>query len=347
MKKYLLLFCLMAMVQVAFAENLEKESFLSETRVLQDSVVIEFGKSGRVVIIVESKEDFERLKLMNINQIISELDLEENKQTGELTIVEIKRKDGSTKEIVKVREDGSETEVNVAGVRVYVDESGPNTKVKVETGTRKNSDPPFRSYFNVDLGVNNYLQDGKFPTSDNPYAVKGWGSWMVGLNWMAAQRISKGFHWDFGIGFHFYNFKFENRDYQAVRGEEAIDFIQRTDVDGFKSKISSSYLTAMTMLELDFGQMNDNGRRGLKLAAGPYVGYRLGGQSKYVYEEIGGSGRQKDKEATGLYLENLRYGIRGELGVGRVKFFTTYDLNELFQEGKGPALNPITFGVVF
>lgn len=347
MKKYLLLFCLMALVQVAFASDLKDNPILTESLVMKDSVVVEFGKSGKVVIIVESKEDFEKLKLMNINQIISELDLEENKETGELTIVEIRKRDGSVKEVVKVYEDGAETEVNVAGVRVYVDESGENTRVKVETGPKKNSDPPFRSYFTMDLGVNNYLEDGAFPTSDEPYAVKGWGSWMVGMNWMAAQRISKGFHWNFGIGFHFYNFKFENRDYQAVRGEDAIDFIQRTDVDGFKSKISSSYLTATTMLELDFGQMNDQGKRGMKIAAGPYIGYRLGGQSKYVYEEIGGSGRQKDKEATGLYLENLRYGIRGELGVGRVKFFTTYDLNELFQEGKGPALNPITFGVVF
>ena len=103
----------------------------------------------------------------------------------------------------------------------------------------------------------------------------------------------------------------------------------------------------MTMLELDFGKMNDQGRKGLKVAAGPYVGYRLGGQSKYVYHELEGSGRHKDKQDTGLYLENLRYGIRGEIGFGRVKFFTAYDLNELFQEGKGPELNPITFGIVF
>ena len=302
MKKYLLLFCLMAVVQVAFASNLTENTILTESKIMKDSVVVEFGKSGKVVIIVESKEDFEKLKLMNINQIISELDLEENEETGDLTIVEIRKRDGSVKEVVKVYEDGGNSEVNVGGVRVYVDESGENTRVKVETGAKKKSDPPFRSYFNIDLGVNNYLEDGSFPTSDKPYAVKGWGSWMVGMNWMAAQRISKGFHWNFGIGFHFYNFKFENRDYQAVRGEEAIDFIQRTDVDGFKSKISSSYLTATTMLELDFGQMNDQGKRGLSIAAGPYIGYRLGGQSKYVYEEIGGSGRQKDKEATSHYF---------------------------------------------
>ncbi|WP_268034442.1 outer membrane beta-barrel protein [Algoriphagus sp. PAP.12] len=346
MKRYLLLFCLMALVQMAYAYEMPPAI---DHQINQDSVVIEFGKNGKVVILVDSKEDFEKLKSMNINDIIRSLDLEENEETGELTIVEVKMKDGSSKELVKVREDGPETEVQIGNMRIYVDESGPNTKVKVEPGgKKKNSDPPFRTYFNIDLGVNNYLSsDGGFPTSDNPYAVKGWGSWNLGLNWMAAQRLSKGFYWDFGIGFQFYNFKFENRDFQAVRGEDMVEFIQRDDVNGFKSKISASYITAMTMLELDFGKMNDNGRRGLRLAAGPYVGYRLGGQSKYVYRELGGSGRKKDKQDTGLYLENLRYGLRGEIGVGRVTFFTTYDMNSLFQDQKGPELNPITFGVVF
>jgi len=336
----------MALVQIGIASSLP--SLETYKTVMTDSVVVEFGKSGKIVIIVDSKEDFEKLKLMNINQIIRELDLEENEDSGELTIVEIKKKDGTTKEVVKVREDWDETEVYIGGMRILVDESGENTKVRVESGSKKNSDPPFRTYFNLDLGINTYLDgDGKFPTSDNPYAAKGWGSWNVGINWMAAQRLSKGFYWDFGIGFQFYNFKFENRDYQAVRGDNMIEFAQRTDVDGFKSKISASYITATTMLELDFGKMNDNGRKGLRIAAGPYVGYRLGGQSKYVYKELGGSGRKKDKQNTGLYLNNFRYGVRGEIGVGRIKFFTTYDLNTLFQEDKGPELNPITFGIVF
>jgi len=46
-------------------------------------------------------------------------------------------------------------------------------------------------------------------------------------------------------------------------------------------------------------------------------------------------------------LENLRYGLRGEIGIGKdLAFFSTYDLNEFFQPGKGPALNPITFGII-
>lgn len=345
MKKYLLLLCLMAIVQIGYAStNLSNLDRL----VNSDSVIVEFGKSGKIVIIVNNKEDFEKLKAMNINEIIRELDLKQNEETGELTIVQIQKKDGTSKDIVKVKEDGMETEVSIGGLRVLVDESGSNTKVKIESGQKKKTDPPFRTYFNIDLGINNYLDvDGSIPSSDNPYAVKGWGSWNIGLNWMAAQRISKGFYWDFGIGFQFNNFKFENRDFQAIRGDNEIEFLQRNDVDGFKSKISASYITAMTMLELDFGKMNDNGRRGIRVAAGPYVGYRLGGRSKYVYRELEGSGRKIDKQDTGLYLQNFRYGLRGEIGVGRVTFFSTYDMNQLFQDGKGPELHPITFGIIF
>jgi hypothetical protein len=342
MKKYLLLFCLMAFVQLAFGKP--DAGMLVE----KDTIIIEFGKSGKIALVVDNKEDFEKLKNMNINQIIQELDLKLDEETGDLVIVEVAGKSGS-KEIVKVTEDWNKTEVTVGGIRILVDETEPmNTKVKVETGLRKKSDPPFRTYFNLDLGINNYLdENGNFPGSSSPYAVRGWGSWNVGLNWMASQRISKGFHWDLGLGVQWYNFKFENRDFQAVRGDGEIDFIQRNDVNGFKSKISASYLTAMSLFKLDFGKMNDQGRKGFRVAAGPYAGYRLGGRSKYVYRPLEGGGRRKEHLPTGIYLNNFRYGVRGEIGVGRFNFFGTYDINTLFQNGAGPELNPIAFGVIF
>ncbi|MCH7403622.1 outer membrane beta-barrel protein [Belliella kenyensis] len=342
MKKYLLLFSLMAVVQFAFGTT------LSQRLTANDSIIIEFGKSGKIVLLIDSKEDFDKLKAMDVNEIIRQLDVELNKETGEWNIVEHKTKIGN-REIVTVKEQGPETEVTVGRVKVIVDESDGNTKVKVEsTERKKKKEPAFKTDFNIDLGINSYLNaDGDFPSSADPFATKGWGSWNVGLNWMASQRISKGFYWDFGLGFQWYNFKFENRDFQAVRGVDEIEFIQRTDVNGFKSKISASYLTAQTLLKLDFGRMNDNGHKGLRIAAGPYIGYRLGGRSKYVYREFDGGGRRKEKLNTGTFLNNYRYGLRGELGVGRLNFFTTYDLNTLFQEGRGPELNPITFGVIF
>jgi hypothetical protein len=343
MKKLFLILAFLGLVQVSMAAEHPEQILDKKHIVLKDSVVIEFGKAGRIVILVQSTEDFEKLKLMNINQIISELGVKENKETGEVTLVEIHKKDGSVKEVVRVNENGLETEVRLGRLSVLVDESGLDTKVKIETDSKEKKDPPFKTNFTLDLGVNNFLQKGKLPTSDQPYATKGWGSWNVGLNWMGSQRLSDSWRWNFGLAFQWYNFKFENRDFQAVRGQDQISFVERTDVTGIKSKLSASYLTAMTLLEVNLGK---NKGKGLTLAAGPYIGYRLGGRSKFVYEESGRSLDQTEKINTGLYLENLRYGFRGELGIGKnITFFSTYDLNELFQEGKGPALNPITFGI--
>jgi hypothetical protein len=340
MKKIILFICLMALVQVGFANG---TSILSQ----KDSVIVEFGKSGKIVLIVENKDDFEKLKNMNINQIVKELDLSVDQETGKLTIVELKNSAGS-KEIISVREEGPETEVRIGKIKILVDESRNGTTVKLENQKRKTVSPPFRTYTKLDLGINNYLDSERnFPSSDLPYAAKGWGSWNVGFNWMASQRIVKGVYWDFGMGLQWYNFKFENNNYQAVKGANSIEFIERTGVNSIKSKISASYLTAQTMLQLDFGKMNNQGKKGLRLATGPYIGYRLGGNSKFVGRENNETFRFKDKQDTGLYLNNLRYGMRGEIGVGSFTFFSTYDFNTLFSAGKGPELNPITFGIVF
>ena len=343
MKKLVLLLAFLGCAFLAEAKTNPETTLKTMIPTLKDSVVIEFGKAGRIVIMVESLADFEKLKGMNINQIIAELGVQENKATGEVTLVELHKKDGSVNEVVRVYENGAETEVRVGRMRVFVDESGADTKVKFETDAKKEDNPNFSTHFNLDLGINNFLQKGSFPTSDQPYATKGWGSWNVGLNWMGSQRLSDRLRWNFGLGFQWYNFKFENRDIQAVRGRDQIGFVERTDVTGVKSKLSASYLTAMTLLKANLGKDKD---KGLSLAVGPYIGYRLGGRSKFVYEESGRTADRTEKINTGLYLENLRYGFRGEVGVGKhLTFFSTYDLNELFQEGKGPSLNPITFGI--
>jgi hypothetical protein len=340
MKNTILFMCLMALVQIGYAND-------NKSIAHKDSVIVEFGKSGKIVLIVENKEDFEKLKNMNINEIVRELDIKVDESTGNLTIVELKNSTG-TKEIITVREDGPETEVRIGRIKILVDESNNGTRVKVENDKKKTVSPPFRSYTKFDLGINNYLNtDNNLPSTDLPYAAKGWGSWNVGFNWMASQRIVKGVYWDFGLGIQWYNFKFENTNTQAVKGSNSIDFIERNDVNAIKSKISASYLMAQTMLQVDFGKMHNQGKRGLRLAAGPYVGYRLGGNSKFVGREMNSSVRFKDKQDTGLYLNNLRYGMRGEIGVGSFTLFSTYDFNTLFQAGKGPELNPVTFGITF
>jgi hypothetical protein len=341
MKKYLFAILFMALVQVAFGSSgIEPDHYAN------DSIIVEFGNSGKMVFVIDNPEDFERLKKMDINQIIKELELPTSQGGGERTVVEIRHKDGN-KEIVSIYEDGSETEVAIGRYRIIVDETGSKTKVKVESSPKVKKDPSFRTYFNTDIGINSYFEDGTIPGAGAPYSLKGWGSWNVGFHWMASQRISKGAHWDFGLGVSWYNFKLDNRNYQAIGTDDGLTYLNRTDVNGFKSKIAASYLNALTMFKFDFGKANDNGRDGLRVGIGPYAGYRLGGRSKFVYRELGGSGRKKSKEPAGSYLNNFRYGIRGEVGFKSITFFTTYDFNPLFHKEIEPSLNPVSFGLVF
>jgi len=75
------------------------------------------------------------------------------------------------------------------------------------------------------------------------------------------------------------------------------------------------------------------------------VGYRIASKTKLVYEENGE--REKEKDRDNFYLNNLRYGLRIQIGVRSTDLFVNYDMNELFAKDKGPKLNAVSFGLIF
>ena len=77
-----------------------------------------------------------------------------------------------------------------------------------------------------------------------------------------------------------------------------------------------------------------------------YAGYRMGSKTKFIFKENGNS--ETTKEADHFYLENFRYGVRGQLGFRDFDMFVLYDLNEVFAPGRGPngtKLNAFTIGI--
>ncbi|WP_156810283.1 hypothetical protein [Nitritalea halalkaliphila] len=124
-----------------------------------------------------------------------------------------------------------------------------------------------------------------------------------------------------------------------------MEFIQRTDVNALRSRLFASYLTAQTLVELDFGRML-YGQSGLAVALGPYAGYRLGGSSTFVSRPFDGGSRNRDRVRDGLSLNNFRYGIRGEVDIKYFRIYVMYDLNPLFESGVDPVITPISFGIV-
>lgn len=190
-------------------------------------------------------------------------------------------------------------------------------------------------FLESEVGINIWPVDKGAPE------VKPWGSWYVGLNSTGTWKPSKNFHLKSSLGVSWYNFKLEDRDLIAIKTPDGIEWQEFNEGTGTKSKISASFVNFTLVPSI---QTNDGN---LRIGAGGYVGYRIGGRGKFVYDDAEGEER-KLYEKSNMYIENFRYGLRGEIGVGKeIDLFFNYDLNDLFQPGKGPEMQAMSFGVIF
>jgi len=195
-------------------------------------------------------------------------------------------------------------------------------------------------------GLTNYLDgDGNFPDNDNaPYALNTISSPALSLASVHKFRIVGPLKIELSGAIDWMNFRFENDRMRVAENDATgqVEFFEdpRTDIEVRRSKMKVTYLSARAVPVLEFG-----GSRGFRIGAGVYAGYRLSNKSKLVYREDGN--KQKDKTRADINVNNFRYGVRAQLGFGGVDLFATYDLNTLFQEGNGPELYPIAFGLVF
>jgi len=207
---------------------------------------------------------------------------------------------------------------------------------------------------NFDFGTNNYLAAGKFPEEFNaPYTVRPFGSWYVAMNNIYRTRIARKLFLEWGVGVSAYNFKFQNDSLQVLRNATGVQFLSdNRELDYRKSKLTASYVQASFVPVIDFGGNHHKpglfdgvGSESFRIGAGPYVGYRIMSYSKQYFKEDGEKQRVRDHDH--FYLNNLRYGLRFQIGYRETDLFFCYDLNELFATGKGPGLNAFSFGISF
>jgi len=183
-----------------------------------------------------------------------------------------------------------------------------------------------------ELGINVVNPTGKMPD------VKPWGSWYYAINAAGTTKFSKNFHLKSSIGVSWYNFKLEDRSLIAVKTPDGVVWEEFTEGVGTKSKISASYVNFTLVPTV----LTSNQK--LSLGLGGYIGGRIGGRGKFVYDDASGN-KQKVFEKSNMYVENFRYGVRAEIGVGDVILFYNYDLNNLFQTALGPEVKAMSFGV--
>jgi hypothetical protein len=126
--------------------------------------------------------------------------------------------------------------------------------------------------------------------------------------------------------------------------------VDTRDYSFSKSKLTATFVNLSLVPVLDFGKnkykpafFDGHHSSGFRIGAGPYVGYRIDSYTKQKYEKNGSTEREHHHD--NYYLNNLRYGMRVQLGFRDVDFFFNYDMNNLFVDNKGPQVNAFSFGI--
>ncbi|WP_425392630.1 hypothetical protein [Ekhidna sp.] len=347
----------------------------SDTDPKQDTVIIELDSNSKIVIITKNRSDLASLENYDINQMIKDLNAQLSDSVEYLEISDGKAyvNDDDEVEMKDWKINDDEVRIKLGGVEVDVDPDevddwddddwNDRKKVTYEAGRADRT----THHFNIDIGLNNWLEDGTFPDANNsPYSIKPFGSWYVGLNSTNRTWVGGPLFLEWGLGINWYNWKLEDTDYIIEEGSERIEFNEVPNtINGQKSKLTASYINATVVPMFDFSRgrrkitsiesggvrIKKYSRKGFRFGVGGYAGYRIGSHTKYKFKENGSN--EKDKERDNFFLENFRYGIRAQVGWKGVELFATYDLNEVFSPNRGPlnadnqsaALNAVSFGI--
>ncbi|MBX2898159.1 MAG: hypothetical protein KF775_00825 [Cyclobacteriaceae bacterium] len=305
-----------------------------------DTVVIKVGSGSKLILAVQDKKDLETMKQYDFQKLIADLITKLEKE-------DTTRHTKSSGEYLKAEPDPQPEHVESSTEEDWgVDWSRDHKHKRYSKRTYHS--------INFDLGTNNYLSASGFPDQDNSlYTVKPWGSWYVGINSVQRTRLANKFYMEWGLGVSWYNFKFQNAQTTMDKDDNSVLFaVDTRDADFSKSKLTAAYLNASLVPMLDFGSnahkpsfFDGNNARSFRIGAGPYVGYRIDSYSKQVFNENGAERKPRNRD--NFYLNNLRYGLRLQVGFNDVDLFFNYDMNELFAENKGPQLNAFSFGITF
>ena len=341
----------------------------------KDTVIIELNNNSKIVIITKSREDLASLENYDINQMVKDLN---NQLSDSVEYMEIQdgkayvNEDEGEVEMKDWRINDDEVRIKLGGVEVDVDPDEMDDWDEDDWNDRKKvtyeADRVDKTthHFNVDIGLNNWLEDGSFPAGNAPYAIKSFGSWYVGLNSVNRTWVGGPMFLEWGVGINWYNWKLEDPDYIIQEGANEIEFnLAPASQNGKKSKLTASYINATLVPMFDFSRgrrkitsiqsggikIKRYSRKGFRFGVGAYAGYRIGSHTKFKYKEDGDG--EKDKESDNFFLENFRYGLRAQIGWKGVELFANYDLNDVFSSNRGPinadgenaSLSAISFGI--
>ncbi|MEM1328462.1 MAG: outer membrane beta-barrel protein [Bacteroidota bacterium] len=189
----------------------------------------------------------------------------------------------------------------------------------------------------LDIGLSGYLFDGGFsiPSDQDELDLLYGGSLNINFHLFRHRTplVRNTLYFEYGLGFSWMQYKFAN-DFLILEDTDKFEFEPIED-DLEKNKLKTTFINVPLMLTLTPGKNNN-----YFISGGVYGGVLVG--SKQKIETTDGDVSKFNDD---FNLNKIRYGIEGRVGLGPVSFYAQYSLQDLFQEGRGPELTPINFGI--
>lgn len=157
--------------------------------------------------------------------------------------------------------------------------------------------------------------------------------------WLFMQRVSLSknvLNLKYGLGLEMYNFRYDSRiSFRNAPAPMAFN----DSISFTKNKLYAGYVTVPLMININ---TKPNSHRGLIMSVGMSAGYLLASRNKQVSGDRG-----KQKYRGDLALEPWRLAAIGEIGLGPVRLYGSYSLNQLQKTYTRMEQYPYTIGIRF
>ncbi len=310
-----------------------------------DSLIIRFGTKGRIAVYAPTKEQLKGVVKYDLNRIVrdmvTKLDsvpegqvyvIDENNGREYLrdTLVVVQKSNGKITVTVKSDESDTTDLYKKGGTKVY--------KVKKDNNSNRNN---WRVSTDFHLGLNTWVGGPSTPTyGGGAYELDPLGSRYFAISATQNPAIVRTSRFKlsvrYGLQVAWNNFMFQE-SVKALKGADGVQFGPHT-TPLTKSKLTVCNVEIPLVPQVSF--YNSSRKRAFNIGIGGFVGYRVDSYTK-IKQENG----DKFRDHNSFYLNNLQYGVQGNVGLANFNFFVKYNMNTSFQDGRGPVVHPLSFGI--
>jgi len=300
-----------------------------------------------MVIYAPDKASIQALSNYDLNKIVREMGMELDSVPNGQTAIS-RNGDRYLKDTVLV------VTKRKGGVTIVVKGSGDTTKTDSSRNRRDDNDRDYERAkrrkregdgwaidYGISIGLNNFIQQSTGPAyPEDSYDLRVLGSRYVAVSMGGMPTISRGKRASlklyYGVEVAWNNFMFDGNNI-AEKTPNGITFPD-AGRELQKSKLTACTIGVPVVPRVTF--YDSQGRKAGHIGLGAYANYRLDS-----YRKIKEADESKDRRHSNFDLNSYRYGLMAHLGVKGANFFVKYDLNPLFETGKGPDVRTLSFGI--